>query len=215
MASISDERILMSSTGPVACIMIISHCHLIAGEGGGTCTRRVNTETLTSPASETNYASYMKKKLRILRNIKLKKMWRCFSTLQPVYLFDCNAINCTFVLQWIDMFCCRWQLEGLNILTYWYWSWLSTKYSLTVINTTLYRGSWQINQLLVIALACITQLIPYPGTGHDTSTSRHRLPLSSDIFSFPSFKTPLSKIFFNRSSSIYHDYHARYIPSFL
>jgi hypothetical protein len=142
-------------------------------------------------------------------------MWLCFSTLQLVYLFDCEAINCTFVFQWIDMFCCRWQLEALNILAYWYWSWLSTKYLLTVINTTQYRESWQINQLLVIALACITQLIPYPGTGHDTSTSRHRLLFSSDIFSFPSFKTPLSKIFFNRSSSIYHDYHARYIPGFL
>jgi len=55
MASTSDERILMSSIGPVACIMISSHCHLIAGGGGGgDCSRRVNTET--------NYASCMEKK---------------------------------------------------------------------------------------------------------------------------------------------------------
>jgi len=213
MASISDERILMSSIGRVACIMIISHCHLIGGRGDlhSTC-EHWNTH-FTCFGNKLCFLHG--KKRRILRNIKLKKMWLCFSTLQPVYLFDCNAINCTFVFQWIDMFCCRWQLEALNILTYWYWSWLSTKYSLTVINTTLYRESWQFNQLLVISLACITQLVPYPGTGHDTSTSRHRLLLSSDIFSFPSFKTPLSKIFFNRSSSIYHDYHARYISSFL
>jgi hypothetical protein len=42
--------------------MIISHCHLIAEKKTQkACTRRVNTETLTSLASETNYASYMKK----------------------------------------------------------------------------------------------------------------------------------------------------------
>jgi hypothetical protein len=134
------------------------------------------------------------------------KNWLFFSTLQPIYLFDSEAINCMFVFQWIDRFCCRWQLEALNILTYWYWSCPSTKYSLTVINTTLYRESRQTNQLLVIALPCVTSLIPYPGTGHDISTSRHRLMLSLDVFSVPSFRTPLSKIFFNRSSSIYHDY---------
>jgi hypothetical protein len=117
-----------------------------------------------------------------------------------------EAIKCVYMLQCIDRFCCRWQLEALNILSYWYWPCLSTKYSLTVINTTLYRESWQINQLLVIALTCLTPLISYPGTGHDTSTSRLPLLLSSDVFSVPSFKTPLSKIFFNPSSSIYHDY---------
>jgi hypothetical protein len=59
MASISDERILMSSIEPVACIMIISHCHLIAG--GKKLHSTLNTEILNSLASETNCASYMKK----------------------------------------------------------------------------------------------------------------------------------------------------------
>ena len=112
-----------------------------------------------------------------------------------------------FVFQWSDRFCCIWQLEALNILTCWYWSCLSTGYSLTIINTALYRGNWTINQLLLIALQYLTPLIPNPGTGYDTSSSHRRHLLSLDVvFSVRSSKTPLSKIFFNLNSSICHDY---------
>ena len=69
------------------------------------CTRHVITDTLISLASETKYASDMKT-LRILRNIKLKK-WLCFSKSQPILSLWCEAINYTFLFQWIDRFCYR------------------------------------------------------------------------------------------------------------